>query len=101
MAAASDPPPTRPQGTTGLPPHGAPPLGDPRARGTVIKGEIQGLHERGARLLHLGSLDRLPPRLRQQVLDAVELTKNNRRITVAVAFDYGGRGGGGGGGRRM
>lgn len=62
-----------------------------RLLGNVIKREIRRLHERGARLLHLGSLDRLPPRLRQQVLDAVELTKDNRRITVAVAFDYGGR----------
>jgi undecaprenyl diphosphate synthase len=62
-----------------------------RLLGNVIKREIRELHERGARLLHLGSLDRLPPRLRQQVLDAVELTKDNRRITVAVAFDYGGR----------
>jgi undecaprenyl diphosphate synthase len=62
-----------------------------RLLGNVIKREIRELHERGARLLHLGSLDRLPSRLRQQVLDAVELTKDNRRITVAVAFDYGGR----------
>jgi len=62
-----------------------------RLLGNVIKREIRELHERGARLLHLGSLDRLPARLRQQVLDAVELTKDNRRITVAVAFDYGGR----------
>ena len=62
-----------------------------RLLGNVIKREIRELHERGARLLHLGSLDHLPSRLRQQVLDAVELTKDNRRITVAVAFDYGGR----------
>jgi undecaprenyl diphosphate synthase len=57
----------------------------------VIKREIRELHEKGVRLVHLGSLDNLTPGLRKQVLDAVELTKNNQRLTVAVAFDYGGR----------
>ena len=36
-------------------------------------------------------LDRLPERLQKQVLDAIELTKNNDRITLNVGFDYGGR----------
>ena len=62
-----------------------------RLVGTVIKREIRELHAKGARLLHLGNLDRLPSELRRQVIDAVELTKENRRITVAIAFDYGGR----------
>jgi undecaprenyl diphosphate synthase len=62
-----------------------------RLVGVVIKREIRELHAKGARLLHLGSLDNLPSGLRKQVLDALELTKDNRRITVALAFDYGGR----------
>jgi undecaprenyl diphosphate synthase len=57
----------------------------------VIKREIRELHERGVRLVHLGRLDNLAPSLRRQVLDAIDLTKGNTAMTVAVAFDYGGR----------
>ena len=59
--------------------------------GRVIKREIRELHERGVRLVPLGRLDNLAPSLRKQVLDAIELTKDNTGMTVAVAFDYGGR----------
>ena len=57
----------------------------------VIKREIKELHERGVRLVHLGRLDNVAPSLRRQVLDAIDLTKGNTEMTVAVAFDYGGR----------
>jgi undecaprenyl diphosphate synthase len=57
----------------------------------VIKRELQELHEEGVRIRHIGRLDRMPGRLRQQVLDAIELTRNNKRIVLNVAFDYGGR----------
>ena len=57
----------------------------------VIKREIKELHERGVRLVHLGRLDNLAPSLRRQVIDAIDLTKGNTEMTVAVAFDYGGR----------
>jgi undecaprenyl diphosphate synthase len=59
--------------------------------GRVIKREIRELHERGVRLVHIGRLENLAPSLRKQVVDAIELTKNNTEMTVAVAFDYGGR----------
>ena len=59
--------------------------------GRVIKREIKELHEQGVRLLHLGRLDNLAPALRKEVLEAVELTKDNTAMTVAIAFDYGGR----------
>jgi undecaprenyl diphosphate synthase len=62
-----------------------------RLVGRVINRELRALHEKGVRLLHLGRLDPLSPRLRKQVEDAIELTKNNRRMTVSVAFNYGGR----------
>ena len=62
-----------------------------RLIGHFIDGELKRLHEQGARLRHLGSLDPLPPDLRRRVEDAVELTKDNSRITVNVAFNYGGR----------
>ena len=57
----------------------------------VIEKETKALHEKGVRILHLGSLDNLSSSLRKAVHDALELTKNNTRITVCVAFNYGGR----------
>ena len=57
----------------------------------VIKRETRHFHENGIRLLHLGRLDGLSSKLQQQVLDAIELTKDNDRMTVCIAFNYGGR----------
>jgi undecaprenyl diphosphate synthase len=57
----------------------------------VIHKETTALHEQGVRLLHLGRLERLSPGLQDAVRQALELTKNNRRITLNVAFNYGGR----------
>ena len=57
----------------------------------VIKRELKKLHENGVRLVHLGDLAPLDPALRKQVEDAIELTKDNERMTVALAFNYGGR----------
>jgi undecaprenyl diphosphate synthase len=49
------------------------------------------LHEKQVRLKHIGQLERLPADLRARVLHAVDLTQHNQRITLTVAFDYGGR----------
>lgn len=57
----------------------------------VLDREVQALHEAGIRLRHIGRLDGLSERLRQQVQAAIELTKKNDRMTVCVAFNYGGR----------
>ena len=57
----------------------------------MIRRELQEQHREGVRIRHIGRLDRMPARLRQQVLDAVELTRNNDHIVLNVAFDYGGR----------
>jgi len=62
-----------------------------RILGRVVKRETKHFHENGIRLLHLGHLDGLSPKLQQQVLDAIELTKDNDRMTVCIAFNYGGR----------
>ncbi len=56
-----------------------------------IDGEVRDLHKENARLLHIGHLDGLTPLLQQKVKDAIELTKNNTRINVIIAFNYGGR----------
>ena len=62
-----------------------------RLAGRVIDRELQSLHQRNVRLLHLGGLDPLPNELQRRVRDATELTKNNDGLTVCVAFNYGGR----------
>ena len=59
--------------------------------GEFIDSEIQELHKEGARLLHIGHLDGLGSALQKKVEDAIELTKNNNRIDVILAFNYGGR----------
>ncbi|MGD9047879.1 MAG: polyprenyl diphosphate synthase [Anaerolineae bacterium] len=57
----------------------------------MIRRELQELHEQGVQLRHIGRMERLPRRLQSQVLDAIEMTKDNDRIILNVAFDYGGR----------
>lgn len=58
---------------------------------SVIGRETKEMHRRGIRLCHLGRLDRLPGKLQEEVARSVELTRNNDRMTLCVAFDYGGR----------
>ena len=58
---------------------------------SVIGRETKEMHKRGIRLRHLGRLERLPGRLQEEVLKSIELTKNNDKMTLSVAFDYGGR----------
>lgn len=57
----------------------------------VLDREVENLHRQGARLLHIGNLEVLDPDLQAAVRRAIDLTKHNDRITVAVAFNYGGR----------
>jgi len=57
----------------------------------VINREIKALHKNGVRLVHIGSLEPLEPKIREKVEQAIALTKDNTRMTVALAFNYGGR----------
>jgi undecaprenyl diphosphate synthase len=57
----------------------------------VIDKELGELHKEGVQLRHLGHLDKLEPTLQKKVLQAVELTKNNNRLILNIAFNYGGR----------
>jgi undecaprenyl diphosphate synthase len=59
--------------------------------GAVIEKETEDLHRNGVRLRHIGRLEGLPPTLQERVKHAVELTQCNTRLTVNVAFNYGGR----------
>ncbi len=49
------------------------------------------LHAQGVRLRHLGDLERLPGRLQAKVEHAIKLTEHNDRLTLNLAFNYGGR----------
>lgn len=57
----------------------------------VIRAEVDELHREDVRLRHIGRLDRLPMELRRSICESIELTKHNSRMTLCVAFDYGGR----------
>lgn len=57
----------------------------------VIDRELDELHQEGVQLHHIGHLDRLPERLQEKVKRAVELTQNNERLILNVAWNYGGR----------
>lgn len=59
--------------------------------GQYIRRETHDLHANNVRILHSGRLEGVAPRLAQQIQDAVALTRDNTRITLNVAFNYGGR----------
>jgi undecaprenyl diphosphate synthase len=57
----------------------------------VIDRELDELHQQGVRLRHVGRLEGISADLRAKVYRAIDLTKNNDRIILNVAFNYGGR----------
>jgi undecaprenyl diphosphate synthase len=56
-----------------------------------VAGETPELHEEGVRMRFIGRRDGLGEKLREQMQWAEELTRANDRITMCVAFNYGGR----------
>lgn len=57
----------------------------------VIDRELNNFQKRGVRLCHIGQLAGLSPQLVRSIQHAVEVTQNNDRFTLNVAFNYGGR----------
>ena len=57
----------------------------------AIAREVDNLNAQGVRIQHLGSLDRLTPSLSKAIENSIELTRENARLTLCVAFNYGGR----------
>lgn len=57
----------------------------------VLDQEIDDLHDQGVCLHHLGDLSGIDPKLQEKVRRAIELTKDNKRLILNVAFNYGGR----------
>jgi undecaprenyl diphosphate synthase len=58
---------------------------------TVIDRELMELHEEGVQLRHIGHLEGLTPGLQKKIHKAIELTRNNDRLIINLAFNYGGR----------
>ncbi|MGD8603089.1 MAG: isoprenyl transferase [Anaerolineales bacterium] len=57
----------------------------------VIDRELEELHQNGVQLRHLGMLDGLRPELQEKVRKAIELTKDNDKLVLNIAWNYGGR----------
>jgi undecaprenyl diphosphate synthase len=57
----------------------------------VIDQELEELHRNGVQLRHIGTLEGIGQKLKRKVLKAIEFTKDNERLILNVAFNYGGR----------
>lgn len=57
----------------------------------VIDRELPEFQAKGVRLRHIGKLDGLKPAFADKVRKAIELTKNNDKLILNIAFNYGGR----------
>ncbi|MBP7228242.1 MAG: isoprenyl transferase [Longilinea sp.] len=57
----------------------------------VIDKELTELHQEGVQLRHIGRIERLPQGLAEKVRNAQELTRNNQRLILCIAWNYGGR----------
>ncbi|MCX6070985.1 MAG: polyprenyl diphosphate synthase, partial [Chloroflexi bacterium] len=57
----------------------------------VIDRELDELHRNGVCLRHIGRLERLDAGLQRKVQHAIELTRNNQKLVLNIAWNYGGR----------
>lgn len=57
----------------------------------VLDQELKELHAQGICLHHLGDLSGIDPNLQEKVIRAIDLTRDNQRLILNVAFNYGGR----------
>jgi undecaprenyl diphosphate synthase len=57
----------------------------------ALEQEVSKLHESGVRFRVIGDLERFEPKLRRLAAEAEALTAGNRRLTLTVAANYGGR----------
>ncbi len=59
--------------------------------GLTIRRQLNELHKNGVQIRHSGRMDGIEPELQKQIRHALEVTQHNDRITLNVAFNYGGR----------
>ncbi|WP_100610891.1 isoprenyl transferase [Confluentibacter lentus] len=56
-----------------------------------LRKEIKSLHENNIKLCAIGTLDTLPAKVHKELLEVIEKTKNNNRMTLTIALSYGSR----------
>ena len=59
--------------------------------GEMLDREVNQLHKDGVRIRHIGRLEHLSDILKRKIADAVELTKDNQKLFLNIAWNYGGR----------
>jgi undecaprenyl diphosphate synthase len=57
----------------------------------LVGQDLKELHKKNIRLLWLGTEEKLDKKLIKSIKEAVELTKNNTKGTLALCFNYGGK----------
>lgn len=57
----------------------------------ALKKEVPELHENGVRLSFIGDLTRFSEGLRKRINQVANLTKNNNKMILTIAVNYGGR----------
>ena len=58
---------------------------------SVIDRELRELNAEGVRIVHVGRLDAMPKKVREKVRHSMEVTRNNDRLILNIAWNYGGR----------
>jgi undecaprenyl diphosphate synthase len=58
---------------------------------SVIDRELNELNAEGVRIVHVGRLEAMPKKVREKVRHSMEVTRNNDRIILNIAWNYGGR----------
>jgi len=58
---------------------------------SVIDTELDELHREGVKLVHLGQLEGLNPNLQAKIKHALEITHDNHRLVLCLAWNYGGK----------
>ena len=56
-----------------------------------LKKEIKTLQDNNIKLLAIGNLNDLPKKAKEELLDVIEKTKTNNRMTLTLALSYGSR----------
>ncbi len=57
----------------------------------VFERELAELDRQGAQLRHIGRIEGMRPSMQEKMRNGIEKTKNNDRLVLNVAFNYGGR----------
>jgi undecaprenyl diphosphate synthase len=58
---------------------------------SVVVNELDELHQEGVCIRHIGRLDAMPAGLAAKVKNAIEVTRNNTKLYLTIAWNYGGR----------